>query len=261
VINAKAMSREPEEIILVEDLEVGYENRTILRDVNFTVRRGEIVTILGESGCGKSTLFKAMIGLLPTTRGRILVDGEDITSQDPEVLARARRKMGVLFQSGALFGSLTLAENVALQLREFTTLPREFIDTIVKYKLRLVHLDDYGDYTPAELSGGMRKRASLARAMALDPGILFFDEPVSGLDPITAAVMDQLILDLNVTLGTTMVVITHELASIYAISRRCIMLDGAKQGIIAAGDPRVLRAESPDPVVRAFFKRQAVFDR
>jgi phospholipid/cholesterol/gamma-HCH transport system ATP-binding protein len=247
-----------QEIIRVEDLDLGYGERPILRDLNLLVRAGEIVTILGGSGCGKSTLMKALTGLLPPLRGRVVVGGEDISDQDPETLARARRKMGVLFQSGALLGSLTLAENVSLPIREFTNLSKEFIDHIVKFKLHLVRLEEYGDYLPAELSGGMRKRAGLARAMALDPEILFFDEPTAGLDPITAAEMDQLILQLNASLGTTMVVITHELTSILTISHHSIMLDRERQGIIARGDPRKLRDESPDPLVQAFFRRQAM---
>jgi phospholipid/cholesterol/gamma-HCH transport system ATP-binding protein len=230
----------------------------LLRDLCFSVYAGEIVTILGGSGCGKSTLLKALIGLLAPMKGRVMIGGEDITDQDPETLARVRRKMGVLFQSGALLGSLTLAENVALPLKEFTALPKAFIDAVVKLKLRLVHLADYGHYMPAELSGGMRKRAGLARAMSLDPEILFFDEPTAGLDPITAAEMDQLILQLNASLGTTMVVVTHELASILAISHRSMMLDRERQGIVASGDPRVLQTESTDPLVQAFFKRQAI---
>jgi phospholipid/cholesterol/gamma-HCH transport system ATP-binding protein len=246
------------DIIRVEQVDLGYGEQPILRNLNLCVQESEIVTILGGSGCGKSTLLKALIGLLPPLRGRVLVGGEDITDQDPETLMRARRKMGVLFQSGALLGSLTLAENVALPLKEFTHLSKEFIDRIVRLKLRQVHLEDYGHYLPAELSGGMRKRAGLARAMALDPEILFFDEPAAGLDPITAAEMDQLILQLNATLGTTMVVITHELASIFAISHRSIMLEKERQGIIAVGDPRKLRDESPDPLVRAFFRREII---
>jgi len=227
-----------------------------LRDMDFCIYAGEIVTVLGGSGCGKSTLLKALVGLLAPMRGRVIVGGDDITDQDPETLTRARRKMGVLFQSGALLGSLTLAENVALPLKEFTELSKEFIDAIVRLKLCQVHLEDYGDYMPAELSGGMRKRAGLARAMALDPEILFFDEPTAGLDPITAGEMDQLILQLNATLGTTMVVVTHELTSIFTISHRSIMLDREREGIVAIGDPRELRVKSSDPLVQAFFKRQ-----
>jgi phospholipid/cholesterol/gamma-HCH transport system ATP-binding protein len=244
------------EVIRVEGLDLGYGGHVLLRDMEFSIHPGEVVTVLGGSGCGKSTLLKALIGLLPPMKGRVIVGGDDITDRDPEVLARARRKMGVLFQSGALLGSLTLAENVALPLKEFTELSMEFIEAIVRIKLRQVHLEDYGHYLPAELSGGMRKRAGLARAMALDPEILFFDEPTAGLDPITAAEMDQLIVQLNTTLGTTMVVVTHELTSIFTISHRSIMLDRERQGIVAIGDPRTLRAESPDPLVRAFFKRQ-----
>jgi phospholipid/cholesterol/gamma-HCH transport system ATP-binding protein len=248
----------PAEVIRMEGVDLGYGGQVLLRDLCFSVYAGEIVTILGGSGCGKSTLLKALIGLITPMKGRVMIGGEDITDQDPETLARARRKMGVLFQSGALLGSLTLAENVALPLKEFTALPKAFIDAVVKLKLRLVHLADYGHFMPAELSGGMRKRAGLARAMALDPEILFFDEPTAGLDPITAAEMDQLILQLNASLETTMVVVTHELASILAISHRSMMLDRERQGIIATGDPRVLQTESTDPLVQAFFKRQAI---
>lgn len=248
----------PAEIIRVEGVDLGYGGHALLRDLCFSVYSGEIVTILGGSGCGKSTLLKALVGLLPVMKGRVVVGGEDITDQDPETLTRARRKMGVLFQSGALLGSLTLAENVALPLREFSTLPAEFIDAVVGFKLNQVHLTNYDHYMPAELSGGMRKRAGLARAMVADPEILFFDEPTAGLDPITAAEMDQLILQLNASLGTTMVVVTHELTSILAISHRSIMLDRERHGIVAIGAPRVLQTESTDPLVQAFFRRQPV---
>lgn len=171
---AKPSGATPAEVIRMDGVDLGYGGQVLLRDLCFSVYAGEIVTVLGGSGCGKSTLLKALIGLLTPMKGRVMVGGEDITDQDPETLARARRKMGVLFQSGALLGSLTLAENVALPLKEFTALPKAFIDAVVKLKLRLVHLADYGHYMPAELSGGMRKRAGLARAMALDPEILFF---------------------------------------------------------------------------------------
>ncbi len=248
----------PAEVIRVEGLDLGYGGRVLLADMNFSIYAGEIVTVLGGSGCGKSTLLKALIGLLPPMKGRVIVGGDDITDQDPETLMRARRKMGVLFQSGALLGSLTLAENIALPLKEFSGLSGQFVDSIVRLKLHLVHLADYGDYMPAELSGGMRKRAGLARAMALDPAILFFDEPTAGLDPITAAEMDQLILQLNATLGTTMVVVTHELTSIFTISHRSIMLDRDRQGIVAIGDPRELSRQTTDPLVQAFFRRRAV---
>ncbi len=248
----------PAEVIRVESVDLGYGGHVLLRDLCFSVYSGEIVTILGGSGCGKSTLLKALVGLLPVMKGRVVVGGEDITDLDPEMLTRARMKMGVLFQSGALLGSLTLAENVALPLREFSTLSNEFIDAVVAFKLKLVHLANYDHYMPAELSGGMRKRAGLARAMVTDPEILFFDEPTAGLDPITAAEMDQLILHLNASLGTTMVVVTHELTSILAISHRSIMLDRERQGIVAIGDPRRLQTESTDPLVQAFFSRQPV---
>jgi len=253
---SKTSRETPAEIIRVEGVDLGYGGHALLQDLCFSVYSGEIITILGGSGCGKSTLLKALVGLLPVMKGRVVVGGEDITDQDPETLTRARRKMGVLFQSGALLGSLTLAENVALPLREFSTLPAEFIDAVVGFKLNQVHLTSYDHYMPAELSGGMRKRAGLARAMVADPEILFFDEPTAVLYPITAAEMDQLILQLNASLGTTMVVVTHELTSILAISHRSIMLDRERQGIVAIGAPRRLQTESTDPLVQAFFRRQ-----
>ena len=250
---------ERKEAIRAESLDLGYGDRAILKNLNFTIHAGEIVTILGGSGSGKSTLLKAFIGLLKPMRGNIFLKGQKVTGEDARyTLDQMRRDIGVLFQSGALLGSLTIAENVALPLQEFTDLSPEWIDDIVRFKLRLVSLTDYADYLPSELSGGMIKRAGLARATALDPDILFCDEPSAGLDPITAAEIDQLLMEFNRTLGTTMVVITHELASIQNISHRSIMVDGKSKGIIAIGDPRKLGQESSDPRVRAFFQRQTM---
>ncbi|MBC7357994.1 MAG: ATP-binding cassette domain-containing protein [Desulfacinum sp.] len=248
---------QPEQaVVRAENLTVGYGDTPILKGVTFHVAEGEIVTILGGSGCGKSTLLKALIGLLPPLEGSVWVAGHNIAGPDRETaLEAARKKIGVLFQSGALLGSFTLADNVALPLTEFTDLPGVLIEEIVHTKLEAVGLADYAHYMPMELSGGMRKRAALARAMALDPQILFCDEPSAGLDPVTAAELDSLLLNLNEALGITMVVITHELASILAISRRSIMLDKEAKGIIAQGSPRDLMERSEDPKVRAFFHR------
>ncbi len=246
-----------EHVLCVKDLALGYGERIILENVNFCVSPGDIVTILGGSGCGKSTLLKAMIGLLAPMEGSVFLRGEKISGEGThESLVRARKKIGVLFQSGAMIGSLTVAENIALPIREFSSAPGQIINDIIRLKLEMVRLGGYGDYLPAELSGGMRKRVGLARAMALDPEILFCDEPSSGLDPVMSAEMDQLLMELNESLGITMVVITHDLPSIRTISDWSIMLDRETRGIIAVGPPEDLE-KSRDPRVSGFFLRQA----
>jgi phospholipid/cholesterol/gamma-HCH transport system ATP-binding protein len=251
-----------ESIIQVQGVTQRFGRRTIFRDVSFTVATGEVFVILGGSGCGKSTLMKQIIGLLMPSAGRIAIAGRDITGSDREAaLAAVQPKFGVMFQSGALFGSMTLLENVMLPLEMFTDLPLAGREAVARMKLSLVGLSDAAGLMPAEISGGMARRAGIARAMALDPPILFLDEPSAGLDPITSAGLDRLILDLRQDLGATFVVVTHELASILAIADRCVMLDRAAYpdagGMIAEGDPRVMRDTTTHPVVHAFFHREA----
>ncbi|MBU1904178.1 MAG: ATP-binding cassette domain-containing protein [Proteobacteria bacterium] len=244
-------------IIQVKELKAGYGEDIILDNVSFTVYEGEVFVILGGSGCGKSTLLKTIIGLIHPYSGQIIIDGDEVSGDDEAKLQKVFRKVGVLYQGAALFGSMTIAENVALPIEEYTSLPRESVNTLVRMKLGLVNLEGYENHFPSELSGGMKKRAGLARAMALNPKILFFDEPSAGLDPVTSAGLDNLILFLNRSLGTTMVIVTHELQSIFAVAQRIIMLDKRARGIIAEGDPKYLRDHSQNQFVKQFFNRQA----
>ncbi|RJR24254.1 MAG: ATP-binding cassette domain-containing protein [Desulfobacteraceae bacterium] len=244
-----------EAIIQVRNLEAGYGTQVILRNISFEVHRGEIFIILGGSGCGKSTLLKHMIGLRPPISGKVKVDGVEITESDQKTYRKLLRNIGVLYQSSALISSMTLAENVALPIREYTGLADDEIASLVAMKLALVDLHGYEHHLPSEISGGMKKRAGLARAMALNPDILFFDEPTAGLDPITSAEIDELILKINRSLGTTMVIVTHELQSIFRLAKRVIMLDRTARGIIAEGDPTYLRDHSGNKTVRHFFNR------
>lgn len=244
-------------IIRVENMTAAYGSQVVLRELNFAVERGEVFVILGGSGCGKSTLLKQMIGLYRPTAGNIWIEKEDIATARGEAKSAIQRKIGVMYQSGALFGSRSLLQNVRLPLEEFSHLPKEGMDAVAWSKLKLVGLEDFPHHLPSEVSGGMQKRAAIARAMALDPKVLFLDEPSAGLDPVTSAELDATIKRLNQALGLTFVVVTHELASIYAIADHVIMLDPETKTLIAQGKPAELRDHSPDAKVRQFFLREA----
>ncbi len=241
----------------VQDLCMRYGARTIMRDLSFTVNRGEVFVIMGGSGSGKSTLLRHLIGLSAPASGTILVDGEDFTAASAETRSRLLRRMGVLFQNGALWGGLTLSENVSLPLEHFTSLTNTAIAEIVALKLALVGLRGFGDFYPAAISGGMRKRAALARAIALDPEIVFFDEPSSGLDPVSASRLDDLILQLKASLGTTIVVVSHDLASIERIADRAVFLDIEQKTMSALGTLADLRALPADSAVHRFLSRSS----
>ncbi len=240
--------------IVVRDLTMAYGDRVIQRDLNFTIGRGDIFIIMGGSGCGKSTLLRHLIGLIRPAKGRILYDGVDFWNADPSTRAALLRRIGVLYQSGALWSSMTLAENVGLPLGEYTDLDEAEIMALASLKLALVGLKGFENYYPYEISGGMQKRAGLARAIALDPEILFFDEPSAGLDPISAKRLDDLIVELRDSLGATVVIVTHELPSILAIGTNSVFLDAERKTMIAQGPPRELLRHA-DPKVREFLTR------
>jgi phospholipid/cholesterol/gamma-HCH transport system ATP-binding protein len=244
--------------IEVRDLTMAYGDFVIQRDLNFTVNRGDIFIIMGGSGCGKSTLLRHLIGLKRPAKGNVFYEGASFWDASPAERELTMRRFGILYQSGALWSSFTLAENIALPLGEYTDLTRKEIEEIVSFKLALVGLAGFEEFYPSEISGGMRKRAGLARAIALDPDILFFDEPSAGLDPISSRRLDDLILELRDSLGATVIVVTHELASIFAIGNNSVFLDSESRTMIAAGDPRRLLAECEEPKVRTFLTRGEV---
>jgi phospholipid/cholesterol/gamma-HCH transport system ATP-binding protein len=241
--------------IAVADLTMAYGDFVIQRDLSFEIARGDIFVIMGDSGCGKSTLLRHLIGLKAPATGRVLYEGESFWEADGDAQQRLMRNFGVLFQSGALWSSMTLAENIEMPLEEYTRLSRKEIREIVSVKLALVGLAGFEDFYPSEISGGMQKRAGLARAMALDPEILLFDEPSAGLDPISSRRLDDLILELRESLGTTVVVVTHELASIFTIANNSVFLDAEKRTMIAQGHPKDLLETCTIPKVQTFLRR------
>ena len=244
-------------VIRVKNLIAKYGDEVILNNISLDVFSGEILVILGGSGCGKSTLLKHMVGLAAPSSGSVFIDGVDITGCGTKTLHNILKRIGILFQSSALLGSMTVAENIALPITEYSLMPKNSVDLIVKLKLRLVELEGFDNYLPSELSGGMKKRAGLARALALNPKILFLDEPTAGLDPVISSEIDELIMQINSRLGTTIVIVTHDLDTIFTVANRVVMLDKNTKGIIAEGDPKNIRDHSPDPSVRQFFKRNA----
>ncbi len=241
--------------ITVQNVTMAYGDFVIQRDLNFSVKAAEIFIIMGGSGCGKSTVMRALIGLKAPARGDVLYDGENFWKAEPSERERMNRRFGVCYQSGALWSSMTLAENVGLALGEYTSLRASEIREIASLKLALVGLAGFEDYYPSEISGGMQKRVGVARALAMDPDILFFDEPSAGLDPISSKLLDDLILELRDSLGATVVVVTHELASIFGIADSSVFLDPETKTMLAVGNPKTLRDQSANPKIRTFLTR------
>jgi phospholipid/cholesterol/gamma-HCH transport system ATP-binding protein len=241
--------------ITIEDLTMAYGDFVIMRDLSFTINRGDVFIVMGGSGCGKSTMMTILIGLKSPAKGKVFYEDVDFWGSDLETRLGIIRRAGVMYQSGALWSSMTLAENVALPLETYTDLGADEIRDAVELKLALVGLAGYEAFYPSEISGGMQKRAGIARAMAMDPEILFFDEPSAGLDPVSARRLDDLILQLSQILGTTMVVVTHELASIFTIGSNSVFLDASQRTMTATGNPKKLLAETQDPTLRLFLTR------
>lgn len=253
------MKTEP--ILFAKNLSIGYEGKVIMKDLSFEIPKGDIFIIMGGSGCGKSTLLRTLTGLIPAQSGRFWVRGVDYIQADKQEKLEISKHSGILYQSGALFSSMTLAENVALPLQQYTSYSQEKISKIVSFKLALVGLSGYENYYPSEISGGMRKRAGLARALALDPEIVYFDEPSAGLDPISSKNLDDLILEINKTLGTTIIVVTHELPSIFTIGKNSIFLDKTIQTISAKGSPKELLKNPPNQQVYEFLTRGENYEK
>ena len=241
--------------IEVKNLTIGYGDFVLLKDLNYTVNKGDIFIIMGGSGCGKSSMLRVLTGLTPPQKGSVYINGVDFTRAAPEKREQIMRRSGILYQSGALFSSMTLAENIALPLQQYSACSEREIKDLVALKLALVGLAGFEDFYPSEISGGMKKRAGLARALALDPDIVYFDEPSAGLDPVSSRLLDDLILDINRCLGTTIVVVTHELASIFAIGSNSVFLDGESKSIQGYGNPRELLKNPPNEKVLNFLTR------
>ena len=243
--------------IEVKNLTIAYGDFVLLKDLNFTINKGDVFIIMGGSGCGKSSLLRGLTGLVPIAKGEVIVDGVDFAKAPQNRRDQIMQRCGILYQSGALFSSMTLAENIAMPLQQYTNYSPKLINELVELKLALVGLAGFGDFYPSEISGGMKKRAGLARALALDPEIVYFDEPSAGLDPISSKLLDDLILDINKSLGTTIVVVTHELASIFDIGNNSVFLDAAIKGIGAQGNPKDLLQNPPNESVYKFLTRGA----
>ncbi|MBO7244099.1 MAG: ATP-binding cassette domain-containing protein [Alphaproteobacteria bacterium] len=243
------------EKLSVHNLTMGYGNFILQKNMNFSVNKGDVFIVMGGSGCGKSSLLKVLTGLIPPLKGNVYIDGINFTKADEITQKEMMKKVGILYQSGALFSSMTLAENIALPLTQYTSYSKETIKDIVSLKLALVGLTGFENFYPSEISGGMKKRAGLARALALDPHIVYFDEPSAGLDPVSSKLLDDLILNINQSLGTTMIVVTHELSSIFAIGNNSIFLDAETKQIIAQGNPKELLKNPPNETVYNFLTR------
>lgn len=256
-----SISSPKDPVIRVEGLTMAYGSKVIQRDLTFDINRGEVCIIMGGSGCGKSTLMRHLVGLMQPAAGKVYIKGQSLWDADDAMRNALLRRMGVMYQAGALWSSMTLAENIALPLQRYSKLSEADISDMVALKLALVGLAGFEDYYPSEISGGMQKRASIARAMALDPDIVFFDEPSAGLDPITSRQLDELILELRDSLDMTFVVVTHELQSIFTIGTDSVFLDAQSKTMIAEGNPKRLLEETDNPKVREFLTRGEVGDR